>query len=237
MALQSQSIMASNKLQLRKEGNVLTLEFSNTDSVAGFQFTVNSRGGIALRSFRESDRTAAAGLAVYQSLKDDSTLNIIMIAPFHSALPPGEGILGKISFVLSEISSADTALVFLSRVVICNADAEYLEVTSAQLAWNTQEHSKSYPTLFVLEQNFPNPFNPSTTIAYTLEQPASVRLVVFDISGRELHTLVNQHQTAGRYAVRWNVAENGGLKLASGIYFARLQVGERVALRKMILTK
>lgn len=236
LALQSGGALAGNKLELQKENNALTIQLWNTDPVAGFQFTINARGGIALRSFGGSDR-AAAGFAVYQYLTDDSTLNVIMLASVHSALPAGEGVLGSISFVLSDILSADTVRVFLSRVVICNANAEYLEVTSTQLAWMPRENSKAGSPLFVLEQNFPNPFNPSTTIAYTLVEPASVQLVVFDISGRELGTLVNQHQSAGRYTVQWNAAENGGLTLASGLYIARLQVGNRVALQKMLLMK
>jgi hypothetical protein len=237
MAFHTQIAFASNKLELKRENNVLTVALSNTDSIAGFEFTVNARGGIALRSYRGSDRAAAAGLAVYQMLRDDATLNVIMIAPFHSSLPAGDGSLGQIAFELNEVPGADTVTVFLSRVVICNTNAEYLEVTSTQLTWNIRESSTSDTPLFILENNFPNPFNPSTTITYTLERPAAVRLVIFDVSGRELNTLVNRHQSAGRYTVRWNAAEIGGLKLASGVYVARLQAGDRVALQKMVLAK
>jgi len=114
-ALQSQGAFGGNKLELLRENNVLTIQFSNTDCVAGFQFTINARGGIALRSFRGSDRAAAGGLAVFQYLPDDSTLNVIMIAPVRSSLPAGEGVLGQISFVLNETSSADTVRVSFSR--------------------------------------------------------------------------------------------------------------------------
>jgi hypothetical protein len=237
VGLQSESTFATNKLQLRKNGNEVAIDFSNADPVAGFQFTVNGRGGIALRSYSAGDRAASAGIAVYQYLKDDSTLNVIMIAPFRSALPAGEGVLGEISFVLNQSLSADTVRVFLSQVVICSAEAAYLEVSSTQLAWNAGANLNVDHALFVLEQNFPNPFNPSTTITYILEESAMVKLVVFDVSGKEVNILVDQQQPAGRHAMKWNVPGNGGSRLASGVYFARLQVGDKVALRKMIFMK
>lgn len=236
-ALQLHAAFADNRLQLRKENHVLTINLSNTDPIAGFQFTVNARGGIDLKSCGGGDRAAAAGLAVYQYLKDDSTLNIIMLAPVGSSLPAGEGILSEISFELRDIPGADTIVVFLSQVVVCNANAEYLEITSADLSWNISRRSNGEHPLFVLERNFPNPFNPSTTIAYKLEEPAEVQLAIFDISGRELNILVDQRQSAGRYAVRWTAAENGGLMLASGVYFARLKVDDHIAFQKMILMK
>jgi hypothetical protein len=237
LALLSQGAFGGNKLELQQENHVLTIRLSNMDRIAGIQFTVNTRGGIALQSFGGSDRVAAAGFAAYQFLSDDSTLNVVMLAPVTASLPAGEGILGQISFVLNELSIAETLRVYLSRVVLCDAEAERLEVTSTQLEWNPRENMKADPSPFVLARNFPNPFNPSTTITYTLKKPVTVRLVIFDVSGRELSTLVNQYQAAGQYAVRWNAADNGGLKLASGVYFARLQVGEQIALQKMILTK
>jgi hypothetical protein len=88
------------------------------------------------------------------------------------------------------------------------------------------------PRTFELAQNYPNPFNPSTIISYQLPVSSEVRLVVYDLLGRELQTLVNTRQDAGRYTASFNAAS-----LASGIYFYRLQAGTFVETRKMILAK
>ena len=88
------------------------------------------------------------------------------------------------------------------------------------------------PTEFRLEQNFPNPYNPSTTIQYVIKERSSVELVLFDVLGREVEVLVNEEQDAGFYKVNFNAG-----RLASGIYFYRLQAGSFVDTKKMILLK
>jgi hypothetical protein len=238
LASHTRSGFADNKLQLKRSSDeVLMLELSNSDPIAGFQFSINARGGITLRSWEGGNRTNAAGFSIYQYLADDSTLNVVMLAPYRMSLPTGEGVLGQIPFTLTETSGADTVRVFLSRVVICNVDAKYLAVTTTELCWSAGTSVENQSAHFNLEQNFPNPFNPSTTIVYTLQKPGSVRLVVFDITGRSVNTLVNQSQSAGRYVVKWNVNETGSMKLPSGVYFARLGVGGHAEVLKMILAK
>ncbi len=90
------------------------------------------------------------------------------------------------------------------------------------------------PTTFALNQNYPNPFNPETRIGYRLPIASDVKLELFDVLGRKLATLVNARQEAGAYLIALNAQT---LKLASGIYFYRLQAGNFVETRKMILTK
>ena len=88
------------------------------------------------------------------------------------------------------------------------------------------------PRTFELSQNYPNPFNPSTVISYQLPVGSEVSLKVYDMLGRELQTLVNTRQDAGRYTVLFNATS-----LASGLYFYRLQAGTFVETRKMTLVK
>jgi hypothetical protein len=90
------------------------------------------------------------------------------------------------------------------------------------------------PQRFVTElgQNFPNPFNPRTTIAFTLASEAHVTLDVFDVSGRRVASLMNETQGAGQHTVDFDASA-----LASGVYFYRLTAGGVVQQRKMILLK
>ena len=99
--------------------------------------------------------------------------------------------------------------------------------------------SERTPSSFSLEQNYPNPFNPSTTIKYSILLPnvgnenfRSVQLIVYDILGREVATLVNKNQPSGNYEVNFNAS-----RLSSGVYFYSLKAGDYSSLKKMILLK
>ncbi len=96
----------------------------------------------------------------------------------------------------------------------------------------TVEVEAGLPRSFELGQNYPNPFNPSTAISYQLPISSKVRLVIYDILGREVATLVNGRQEAGRYSVPFNAAS-----LSSGVYFYRLQASSFVETKKMMLVK
>jgi hypothetical protein len=85
------------------------------------------------------------------------------------------------------------------------------------------------PKLF---PNYPNPFNPSTTIAYDLPKDAHVRLTVYNTLGQEIATLVNEVQRAGHRTITWN-----GAAIASGVYYYRIQAGDFTATKKLMLVK
>ena len=83
-----------------------------------------------------------------------------------------------------------------------------------------------------MNQNFPNPFNSTTTIRYELPELANVTLKVYNILGEEVNTLVNEQKEAGRYQVQFNAGN-----LASGVYIYRISTGKFTASKKLILMK
>jgi hypothetical protein len=89
------------------------------------------------------------------------------------------------------------------------------------------------PESFLLLSNYPNPFNPSTTISYELTIGGFVSLKIFDVLGNEISTLVNEKQKPGKFAVGFDTAN----KLSSGIYFSRLTVNGLARIRKMVVLK
>lgn len=94
------------------------------------------------------------------------------------------------------------------------------------------------PEVYALRNNFPNPFNPETTLKYDLPDAGDVKLEVYNMLGQVVRTLVNEHQTAGRYAVQWDATNDHGQAMSSGIYFYRVQVeGEFTDVKKMLLLK
>jgi hypothetical protein len=98
-------------------------------------------------------------------------------------------------------------------------------------------HDGVLPTVYALDQNFPNPFNPTTTIRYALPEVADVRLQIFDITGRQVNVLVNSTQQAGWYDLHWTGQDARGYNLAAGMYFARIQAGEYTEVIKMMYLK
>ena len=88
------------------------------------------------------------------------------------------------------------------------------------------------PSTFTLEQNYPNPFNPNTVVSYQLPVVSDVKLVVYDILGREVAVLVNEKQAAGTHTATFD-----GSALASGLYFYKLSAGNLTQIRKMIIIR
>ncbi len=91
---------------------------------------------------------------------------------------------------------------------------------------------KQRPEQFKLEQNFPNPFNPTTGITYSLAADAKVTIKVFDIMGKEVALLVDREESAGQHVINFNAAS-----LASGIYYYSLKAGNFLQTRKLVLVK
>lgn len=101
------------------------------------------------------------------------------------------------------------------------------------------------PQKFWLDQNHPNPFNPTTTIKYELPQRSIVQITIYDLLGGKVTTLVSEKQSAGNKSVIWNATNNRGQLVSAGVYFYQIRVqdpnaigaGDLVQTRKMILIK
>ncbi len=112
------------------------------------------------------------------------------------------------------------------------------EITSVR----EEKKDLTIPEEFSLSQNYPNPFNPNTTIEYFLPKDAKVKLVIYNILGEEVITLVNDHKSAGIYKINWNAKDNFGRSLSSGVYFYELRADvvdntKFSKIQKMILLK
>ena len=93
------------------------------------------------------------------------------------------------------------------------------------------------PTDYALSQNYPNPFNPSTKIKFDIPKSSYVKLIVYDVLGREISTLVNEKLNAGRYEVNWPAPTGDGSVYPSGVYFYKLIADEYVSVKKMLMIK
>ncbi|MBT6907427.1 MAG: T9SS type A sorting domain-containing protein [Gemmatimonadetes bacterium] len=137
------------------------------------------------------------------------------------------------------------SLVFRTKTEIENTFVEVTasEVRDGNFAVNgislpAPVQIQTRPEAFALANNYPNPFNPATTIKYALPEASSVTLEIYNVVGQVVRTLVADHQNAGRYVVQWDATNESGHSLSSGIYFYRLEAGgEFLEVKKMLLLK
>jgi hypothetical protein len=127
--------------------------------------------------------------------------------------------------------------------ILYAATKQYIyEITSSsiksikQLVTAIVDKPENIPANYVLYQNYPNPFNPSTTITYEIPKSGLVQLKIYDILGREVASLVNAYQSAGKHIVVFD-SQQSGKQLSSGVYFFRLKFGSIVLSKKMILLR
>ena len=133
-------------------------------------------------------------------------------------VPEDAGTTQRIGIQVTGTDVAATATVYVDEASI--------------LREGTAAEAGDLPGRFVLEQNYPNPFNPSTTISYTLGERARVTLTVFNVLGQHVATLVDGVQSAGSHRVTFS-----GDDLNSGVYLYRLDAGDQVETRQMLLMK
>ncbi|MBT4500362.1 MAG: T9SS type A sorting domain-containing protein, partial [Gemmatimonadetes bacterium] len=97
--------------------------------------------------------------------------------------------------------------------------------------------ARAVPTEYALSPSYPNPFNPSTTIRYALPEEGRVSLIIFNVSGQQVRTLVGEWQQAGNYTVYWDGKDGAGREVGSGIYLCRMESGAFTRVSKMVLIK
>ncbi len=110
-------------------------------------------------------------------------------------------------------------------------------IFSAQAITSVQTEAAPLPQTFALAQNFPNPFNPSTNVQYVVPRTGTVKLAIFDVTGRHIATLAEGIKAAGTYSAVWDGKADNGVSAASGVYFYRLEAAGFSATRKMVLMK
>ena len=164
----------------------------------------------------------------------DSFCETIYFAPpEYGNIAPGETAEGHrpISIKFFEDCPATSHLFlqeFYSDGVLFWSDTFKVDVVTA-----IAEKENHLPKRFVLSQNFPNPFNPKTTIKYQLAELSQAKLTVYDLTGKEVATLVSEKQPAGSYKVEWDAS-----KFGSGVYFYRLETDKGfIETKKLVLMK
>ena len=104
-------------------------------------------------------------------------------------------------------------------------------------AVSTEKEKRIVPTGYVLRQNYPNPFNPTTVISYGIPTQTDVKIIIYDLLGNEIKTLIDQKQVQGYKKLVWDSTDKYGKKVSAGIYIYQIQTDDFIATGKMVLVK
>ena len=156
----------------------------------------------------------------------------------------GSGIVARILMRMSNsaIPGQDTTWLCLENVQANDPEGNAIpfdlsNVTCVPLITDMEAAEINIPTAFSLRPNYPNPFNPSTTIRYDLPERAEVTIEIFDMLGRHVRTLIKQTQQPGHQSVIWDGRNEQGHEIASGVYIYRLRAGSFTQSHKMLLLR
>jgi hypothetical protein len=160
-------------------------------------------------------------------------------SPMGGSVFAGAGVDVTIAFDASGLEAG----VYAAKITVFSNDPATPSVevpvtlTVEGTALSSDIDQAAIPTKFELFANHPNPFNPTTTIAYDLPRGVDVHLIVYDVNGRQVVELVNAAQPAGHHSIVWEGRNASGNTVASGVYFYRLKAGDFVQTKKMVMLK
>ena len=145
------------------------------------------------------------------------------------------GGLSGIVYASGFLSPAETDSSF--TLVLTTPSSYVVTLPAAVSVLATEKLITLIPNDFVLLQNFPNPFNPTTSIGYQLQSASSVAVTIYDLMGNVVNNLFSGAESPGYKSINWDATNNNGDLVSSGIYFYKLQVGESFEIKRMMYLK
>lgn len=215
----------------------VTLVDTSKQAFPGFSFSLIPATSAAFNAVEAGDWTGfLSGLS--QVIPEGAAVNIIIEATIDAtttteALVEALGTGGQLNFgsghsiIGTDEGNSDGTLTGNHQSLLAAGT-----ITVDSTVVGVDENDLELPAEFVLKQNYPNPFNPTSSIGYVLPKSSEVFLTVYNLRGEEVARLVEGYKDAGWHKVTWNASG-----VSSGIYFYRLQAGELIETKKMILLK
>jgi len=229
---------------------VVPLEIANADNLVALDIPLSFSDGVTLKEVNFDNTRISYFDFKISNINNENNTVIIGALPQMSMTPKpdlkaGSGVIANLVFEIDnpsvntvtieaiELEDPYHKLMFVYHEYnadgsIANVRVEYPEFGSVAFSNPADE----LPTEYNLAQNYPNPFNPTTDIAFALPHAGQVKLVVYNVLGQEVVTLVDQHMDAGNHTVTWEAND-----YSSGVYFYRLNAEKYTQTLKMMLLK
>jgi hypothetical protein len=228
-----------------EDGYLTRVEFWTNDVTTDIDvYIYDDFDGSSLSNLMASKLNAAFDQAGYHSVALDSC----------PALSSGDAVYAAVRFtnlsytypIVADTGANQTQTTYMSNNGSTwydlgqtqNNDVAIRIRTTPSLALSADDDTDGQlPSRYSLSNNYPNPFNPSTVIDYSVERRSYVTITVFNVIGQEVRTLVNEVKPAGEHSTSWSGRDSNGRQVASGIYFYRMTAEDFVATRKMLFLK
>ncbi len=211
----------------------LQVTLKGGEEVAGYRFTVtyNADDYEFMKGDQGEYMTSEDGSVLFQ-INDEVEGQVTVVALYTGAntgSAKGDGILANLEFAwngdeMSEIKVEDIQLIDQSALI-------------NELEGVLIERPIALPNEYALGQNYPNPFNPETTIKFSLPEAGNVQLVIYNILGQKVRSLVSEDMKPGFKSIVWDGSNDLGVKVASGIYIYQIRANNFVAQKKMVFMK
>jgi hypothetical protein len=193
--------------------------------MTGFTAQASSREGVTLNWATESEMNSA-GFHIWRGESE----NAISLRVTSALIPSHGNSSSRNEYAFTDRNAHGKTFWYKIEEVSVSGQSQFIGPIAVEAAM-------PLPEQFSVSRNYPNPFNPETTIHYELPEDVSVSVRVFDLMGREVKTLADGYVSAGRYDAKWDGTNQFGNAVSSGMYFVRVQAGEFSVVRKMTLMR
>ena len=208
--------------------NVTTVSITSPDHPMAAQ--LSSPATIYSSDSRAAWAKPAGGADIIASLTEDEQAAVLFVYEKNAQMVNGTAPAPRVGLFVQDNSAADLTI---PGWKLFDAAIDYAQATTVAVSKNELD----MPNDFRVYQNYPNPFNPSTTISFDLPSQSDVSIKIINASGQIITTLLEKSMSAGRHTVQWDGVNQDDYPVSSGIYFARLQMGEQFKVIKLSLIR
>ena len=214
----------------------MNLSINTSEDVYGFQFDMHYNPSEINVEDLSNSNSLVNGVDIYSKVKEPGFIRVIMFSMDLNKVSSANQLSEIIDFNITPSESyVDNATITFDNIILAGENGQELdyqdsfiyEFSSSDLIPNSTELSNVYP----------NPFNPSTTIDYQLSVGSDVSLIIYDMKGSIVKTLVSNFQDAGLHQVTWNGKNDNGGQVSSGMYLVRMQTNGQLYQQAITLLK
>ena len=204
---------------------------TNGDNLLSFEIDLSYESeAITLEGVAWSD------LIGHFTIEENYEAGSVQIAGLGTEPDGQEGVFATVSLFIASSFTDESFDITINKYRINESDPiEDVVVTFTNSALGIEKNTT--PTVFALHQNYPNPFNPTTQISYDLPETGNVQIMIYDLMGRKVRTLMNSEKNAGFKTLQWNATNDRNEPVSAGLYLYTIEAGKFRQTKKMVLLK